>query len=114
MNSNNGSNFDLIRKNGTSNSSEENLYEVPVSIVVVLSLFYGLISLTALVGNSLVIYVVVVSRYARIRVKTGRFANKKIAVSCLFTFCAGMSMKNDPDSRAQNEIVEKKSGKSVD
>lgn len=38
------------------------LYQVPTSVVVILSLFYGLISLTAFVGNSLVIYVVVISR----------------------------------------------------
>ena len=50
------------------NSTEENagtggrLYQVPTSVVVILSLFYGLISLTAFVGNSLVIYVVVISR----------------------------------------------------
>lgn len=41
------------------------LYEVPTSIVVILSIFYGLISLTALVGNILVIYVIVVSRKMR-------------------------------------------------
>ena len=42
-----------------------NLYEVPVSVVVLLSVFYGLISLTAFLGNSLVIYVVIVSRRMR-------------------------------------------------
>jgi len=45
--------------------NEANLYEVPTFVVVILSLFYGIISLTAFVGNSLVIYVVVVSRRMR-------------------------------------------------
>ena len=35
------------------NTSEENIYDVPTSLVVILSLFYGLISLTAFIGNSL-------------------------------------------------------------
>ena len=34
------------------------LYDVPPSVVLLLSAFYGLISLTALLGNVLVIYVV--------------------------------------------------------
>ena len=51
--------------NGTEGSAEGHLYQVPTSVVVILSLFYGLISLTAFVGNSLVIYVVVISRYDR-------------------------------------------------
>ena len=38
------------------------LYEVPTSVIVVLCFFYGVISVTAAVGNTLVIYVVVVSR----------------------------------------------------
>ena len=40
---------------------KEKLYDVPTSIVILLSCFYGLISLTAFVGNSLVIYVVTVA-----------------------------------------------------
>ena len=51
--------------NGTEGAAEGHLYQVPTSVVVILSLFYGLISLTAFVGNSLVIYVVVISRYDR-------------------------------------------------
>ena len=47
---------------GSLEIDEANLYEVPTFVVVILSLFYGIISLTAFVGNSLVIYVVVVSR----------------------------------------------------
>ena len=37
------------------------IYEIPPSLVIILSIFYGIIILTALVGNALVIYVVVVS-----------------------------------------------------
>ena len=44
-----------------SDSGKEKLYDVPTSIVILLSCFYGLISLTAFVGNSLVIYVVIVA-----------------------------------------------------
>ena len=36
-------------------------FQVPVSVIALLSVFYGLISLFALVGNTLVIYVVIVS-----------------------------------------------------
>ena len=43
------------------NQSEVDLYEVPAGVVALLSVFYGLISLFALIGNALVIYVVVVS-----------------------------------------------------
>ena len=45
--------------------AELNLYDVPTSIVILLSFFYGMISLTALVGNILVIYVVTVARRMR-------------------------------------------------
>ncbi len=41
---------------------KSSLYDVPTSVVVLLCFFYGLISVTAAVGNTLVIYVVVVSR----------------------------------------------------
>jgi leucokinin receptor len=41
---------------------EDKLYDVPTFVIVILGLFYGLISLFAFVGNSLVIYVVIVSR----------------------------------------------------
>ena len=50
------------KKSWTVSNEKANLYEVPTFVVVILSLFYGIISLTAFVGNSLVIYVVVVSR----------------------------------------------------
>ena len=39
-------------------TDEVNLYKVPTSVVVVLSLFYGLISLTAFIGNSLGQYII--------------------------------------------------------
>ncbi len=54
------SNLTLIMNNTNSNVStastedNENLYDVPTWVVVILSLFYGLISLTAFIGNSLV------------------------------------------------------------
>lgn len=38
------------------------LYDVPVSIIVLLSLFYGTISILAVVGNSLVIWIVATTR----------------------------------------------------
>lgn len=50
----------------TTNSTEEllenELYEVPTGIVVLLSIFYGSISLVAVVGNALVIWIVATSR----------------------------------------------------
>ena len=42
-------------------TDEVNLYKVPTSVVVVLSLFYGLISLTAFIGNSLGQYIILFS-----------------------------------------------------
>ena len=54
------------------------LYEVPASVVALLSVFYGLISLFALIGNALVIYVVVVS--PRMRTVTNYYiANMALA-----------------------------------
>ncbi|XP_063708779.1 RYamide receptor-like [Culicoides brevitarsis] len=41
---------------------EEMLYDVPISIIVLLSLFYGTISILAVVGNSLVIWIVGTTR----------------------------------------------------
>lgn len=40
----------------------EMLYDVPISIIVLLSLFYGTISILAVVGNSLVIWIVATTR----------------------------------------------------
>ena len=54
------------------------LYDVPGSVVALLSVLYGFISLAALVGNSLVIYVVVVS--PRMRTVTNYYiANMALA-----------------------------------
>jgi hypothetical protein len=41
----------------------DELYEVPVSIVILLSLLYGAISVAALIGNFLVLWVVSVSLF---------------------------------------------------
>lgn len=41
------------------------LYDVPVSIIVLLSIFYGTISVMAVVGNTLVIWIVTSSRRMR-------------------------------------------------
>ena len=43
------------------NSVETDIYKVPISLIVILSVFYGFIILVALIGNILVIYVVFVS-----------------------------------------------------
>ncbi|CAL8086046.1 unnamed protein product [Orchesella dallaii] len=54
------------------------LYEVPLSIIIVLSLLYGGISATALIGNLLVLWIVMVSR--RMRTVTNMFiANLALA-----------------------------------
>ena len=49
--------------NNTVVDSEEeiDIYEIPNSIVIILSILYGIIILTALLGNALVIYVVIAS-----------------------------------------------------
>lgn len=38
------------------------LYDVPVGIVILLSIFYGSISIIAVIGNSLVIWIVATTR----------------------------------------------------
>lgn len=61
--------MDAIDQNLTENdtnysedlNSEDELYKVPLEIVVLLSTFYGTISLTAVAGNGLVLWVVFVS-----------------------------------------------------
>ncbi|ODM92526.1 Tachykinin-like peptide receptor 99D, partial [Orchesella cincta] len=54
------------------------LYQVPLSIIIVLSILYGGISATALIGNLLVLWVVMVSR--RMRTVTNMFiANLALA-----------------------------------
>ncbi|XP_059088190.1 RYamide receptor-like [Tigriopus californicus] len=61
-----------------SGNSTGSLYDVPPSVVILLSFFYGLISLMAFIGNALVIYVVVVA--PRMRTVTNYYiANLAIA-----------------------------------
>ncbi|CAH0387210.1 unnamed protein product [Bemisia tabaci] len=58
-----GVNCTNLLKNITDQHSEYiTLYEVPVGIVILLSVFYGTISFVAVVGNSLVIWIVATSR----------------------------------------------------
>lgn len=49
-------------KNKIINYFTDLLYDVPVGIIVLLSIFYGSISLMAVVGNSLVIWIVATTR----------------------------------------------------
>lgn len=53
----------VSEQNATVNETEEVqvLYQVPTAIVVVLSLFYGAICITAILGNLLVLCLVLVS-----------------------------------------------------
>ena len=90
--------FDAPEKNAT--VFDETLYDVPTSVVVVLSVFYGLISLTALIGNILVIYVVIVS--PRMRTVTNfyianmAFADVTIALFAIpFQFHAALLQRWD-------------------
>ncbi|ODM87893.1 Neuropeptide Y receptor, partial [Orchesella cincta] len=65
-----------MEKNNTLSSDE--LYNVPTSIIVLLSILYGGISVVALIGNMLVLWVVTVS--ARMRTVTNMFiANLALA-----------------------------------
>uniref|UniRef100_A0A182X431 G-protein coupled receptors family 1 profile domain-containing protein n=1 Tax=Anopheles quadriannulatus TaxID=34691 RepID=A0A182X431_ANOQN len=41
---------------------DENLYKVPIGLLVLLSLFYGTISILAVIGNSLVIWIVLTTK----------------------------------------------------
>ncbi|ODM95714.1 Tachykinin-like peptide receptor 99D, partial [Orchesella cincta] len=61
-----------------SSGSVDELYNVPLSIIVLLSLLYGGISVAALIGNMLVLWVVTISR--RMRTVTNMFiANLALA-----------------------------------
>lgn len=42
--------------------ADEGLYDVPTEVIVLLSIFYGTISAVAVMGNSLVIWIVASSR----------------------------------------------------
>ena len=61
MNSTNYHFDETSMMNKTSEEDSIDIYEIPNSLVIVLSILYGAIILTALLGNSLVIYVVIVS-----------------------------------------------------
>lgn len=62
------------------------LYQVPLNIVILLSFFYGVICLMALVGNTLVLYVIAVSR--RMQTVTNFYiANLAFADVILAMFC---------------------------
>lgn len=64
----------------------EVLYIAPVEIVVLLSVFYGTISLVAIVGNSLVIWVVATTRQMR-TVTNMYIANLAFADVIIGLFC---------------------------
>ncbi|XP_035735400.1 neuropeptide Y receptor type 1-like isoform X1 [Vespa mandarinia] len=51
-----------INKNGSYGENDEDLYDVPTSVTVILSICYGSISVLAIVGNSLVMWVVTTTR----------------------------------------------------
>lgn len=64
----NRSMFEMI-VNGTANysdlevyNSDEDIYDVPFGLIMLLSMFYGSISLLAVIGNSLVIWIVLTTR----------------------------------------------------
>ena len=85
--------------NGTT-AREIELYEIPTSLIVILTTFYAIIILTALLGNALVIYVVVVS--PRMRTVTNfyianlAFADVTIAMFAIpFQFHAAIMQRWD-------------------
>ena len=61
MNSTNYHSDETRMLNKTLEEDSIDIYEIPNSLVIVLSILYGAIILTALLGNTLVIYVVIVS-----------------------------------------------------
>ncbi|XP_054707241.1 LOW QUALITY PROTEIN: tachykinin-like peptides receptor 99D [Uloborus diversus] len=67
-------------------SSADNLYEVPIVLIILLSCCYGMISLTAIVGNFCVLLIVAISR--RMRTVTNYFiANLAVADIVIGLFC---------------------------
>ena len=44
------------------NSTSEPLYDVPTAVIVVLSVFYGSVSVIAVLGNGLVLWILCTSR----------------------------------------------------
>ena len=92
----NGSNA----SNDTLPENQIDIYEIPNSLVVILSILYGVIILTALIGNTLVIYVVTVS--PRMRTVTNfyianlAFADVTIAMFAFpFQFHAALAQRWD-------------------
>ena len=89
--------------NSTSEEKQDDeisIYEIPNSLVIVLSILYGIIILTALLGNTLVIYVVIVS--PRMRTVTNyyianlAFADATIAMFAFpFQFHAALMQRWD-------------------
>ncbi|XP_050095735.1 neuromedin-K receptor-like [Anopheles aquasalis] len=57
-----GSNYTLNQTDVRIVLEDENLYKVPIGLLVLLSLFYGTISLLAVIGNSLVIWIVLTTK----------------------------------------------------
>ena len=69
-----------------SNSIDVDIYRVPISVTVLLSVLYSIIILIALLGNILVIYVVIIS--PRMRTVTNFYiANLAIADVSIAMFC---------------------------
>uniref|UniRef100_A0A182INH5 G-protein coupled receptors family 1 profile domain-containing protein n=1 Tax=Anopheles atroparvus TaxID=41427 RepID=A0A182INH5_ANOAO len=55
-------NYTLNQTDLTIVLEDENLYKVPIGLLVLLSVFYGTISILAVIGNSLVIWIVVTTK----------------------------------------------------
>ena len=97
---NEGDDIDLLNNNHVANPIEINIYKVPPSLIVILSIFYAFIILVALLGNILVIYVVIVS--PRMRTVTNfyianlAFADVSIAMFAIpFQFYAALVQRWD-------------------
>ncbi|XP_036336206.1 RYamide receptor-like [Rhagoletis pomonella] len=64
----------------------ERLYSAPLEIIILLSIFYGSISILAVIGNSLVIWVVITTRQMRTVTNT-YIANLAVADVIIGLFC---------------------------
>jgi leucokinin receptor len=91
---------EVSNDNHVTNPIEINIYKVPPSLIVILSVFYAFIILVALFGNILVIYVVIVS--PRMRTVTNfyianlAFADVSIAMFAIpFQFHAALVQRWD-------------------
>ena len=85
---------------GTGSSIGIEIYEVPITLTVIFSIFYAFIIVVAVVGNTLVIYVVFIS--SRMRTVTNfyianlAFADVTIALFCIpFQFHAALVQRWD-------------------